>query len=122
MGALIMFNLMRTNFNELTTADNFMLIKTSIAIEKFLYPAYLISVFFIVRIWLEINTRENYDKFIKDLPKTENGRFSEGPLFGMVLWAGAIVIAIMILYFALYVCYKRKILKNRVIEKFELAA
>lgn len=50
MGALLLFNYMRTNHNVVTTQDNFMQIRSSPSIEMFLYPAYALVLAFVTKI------------------------------------------------------------------------
>lgn len=50
IGALLLFNWIRTNFNKLSTQDNFMRIMSSPGIEMFLYSAYLIAIGFVIKI------------------------------------------------------------------------
>lgn len=52
MGALLLYNWIRTNFNKLATQDNYMSIKTCYGIEKFLYPSYLITMGFVIKIYI----------------------------------------------------------------------
>lgn len=118
MGALVAFNALRTNFNELTTQDNFMLAKSSQGIENFLFPVYFISIVVAVIKFVELRTYESYNEFVSGMPKVENGRFDERPTFARVGYVGAIILVLMNVAFACYVLYKRSVLKKRVLAKF----
>ena len=84
----------------------------------FLYPAYALVIAFVVKIIIEVYPTENYKSYIKDLPKEANGRFSEYPLFLMVLYVSIIIIVVMGIFFTIYVLNKRSILKKRVLKAF----
>ena len=49
MGALLLFNFLRTNYNDLTTQDNFMTIMSSNSIENFIgAPVWIITIAVVV--------------------------------------------------------------------------
>lgn len=58
-----------------------MRVKSSAGIEMFLYPAYLITIGFAIKIIIQVYPTDNYKSYIEDLPKADGGRFSEVPLF-----------------------------------------
>ena len=60
----------------------------------------------------------NYRTYIEELPKEVGGRFSEGPLFLLVLYTGLGVVFVMSVFFVFYVTYKRSVLRKRVLRAF----